>query len=198
MSKAIGKYVFILFVLLLTTKCVSLKKNSIDVPIIVSNPCEYFFQDVSDVRLDNILFNDKNTVSLALLPKVNSLLSNVSDTTLLEYAVNLKLQNTTSDTLFLKRFNYSVYVDKKIMDQGIVEDSLVILPNRSTEYSLLMQTKISDYASVFQDPQESTNTLKGFLGLNNQVVKSSLEIDSVFYTINGQECVDGDKKKIKF
>ena len=197
MSKTMKKLAFILTVLFLCTKCASVK-NSTPQLTVVASPCEYEFDNISDIRVDDILFNDKNSVALALLPKVNSLLSNVSDTTMLEYSINLKLKNLTADTLCLKQFRYTLYVDKKIMDLGVIEDSITISPYHIEKYSLLIQSKVADYRKVFKDSKESANILKGLLGLNNQVVNSSLEITGIVYEVNEKELIDDNVKKIKF
>lgn len=221
-SKILGLFFSSLLIVCFFANCNSLKKNikirekiedtyqsdTIDLDQRIDNPTltltkttdsfQYIFEYISDIKIGNIPFNDQNNVSLALLPKTNALLANLQDSTNLEFMINLNIYNPKSDSVLLKKLNYTLLVDQKVLVKDTLVDSIVFSPDAANEYSLWIETNIDTYLNSFKDPKDATDALKGFLHLNNRVLQTTLLIDSIEYVIKDKVFLDIDGTKIKF
>lgn len=219
-TKILGLHFLLLVFLCILASCNSLRNNiklrekiddpnekstsNIDNKIGDSNPTEtvesfqYMFEYISDIKIGNIPFNDRNNVSIALLPKVNALLSNLTDSTNLECTINLNVYNPKSDSILLKKLNYTLLVDQKILAKDTLMDSIVFFPDAGNEYSLWIETNIQPYLNSFKDTSDATDVLKGFLHLNNRDVQTTLVLDSIEYSIKDEDFLDINGAKIRF
>lgn len=169
---------------ILFSGCLSLKQKAETEPL-TEDICKYTYASISDIHIGDIAFNQDNSVSLALLPKVNAMLRRTSDSVAIEYTINLRINNLTGDSILLESFNYSLRYDSQLFDKGSIVDSLSIEPYQVLNYPLFIQTTLPKLIDISDDEEETLDIIKGALKLNNREVKESLELDSISYIIAG-------------